>query len=91
MINIEIGGAGAGKVLKTRSRESEVKYRQWWQDFSKQIVYGYRERTLVQKLFSRLQSVVTKTIELKPGSCSLAHLACVCVRTQCLVVLQSPR
>ena len=61
------------------------------QDFSKQIVYGYRERTLVQKIFSRLQSVVTKTIELKPGSCSLAHLACVCVRTQCLVVLQSPR
>ena len=86
-----MGGAGAGKVLKTRSQESEVKFSKWWQDISNQISYGYRERTLVRQNFSRLQSVVTKTIELKPGSCSLAHLACVCVRTQCLVVLQSPR
>jgi len=44
LLHDEIGGAGPGKVLKTRSRASEVKYRQWWQDFSKQMLYGYQSK-----------------------------------------------
>ena len=39
-MTIEIGEAVAGKLLKTRSRESEVKFRKWWQDFSKHWNYA---------------------------------------------------